>query len=460
MITHVKHNIKPNHMSTHFTGVRLRKPETQIFDVGDLFMSLLDTLENTNTSQNGATIGSRTTNSPNLDADAIPDPSIANLFGNPYELGNSIAVINSAPGVRTLDGVVQTHKGVDYAATQGTNLLAIADGVVEQVRWQMGESRGFGLYIVINHGKLGDDNNYYKSLYGHVSELDKKIIGKTINELTPEDIQKMVSYDGFKPNTKVVKGQVIGKSGGNAGVNYLQQSPKKYDLAGGSKKAHLHYELRIDTVDKEIFSMKYVNSVPYFPLGATAIYKNGNIPKVNEGTVLGSNADFWSLAAVCSLEAGNPQARADVAQSIFNRLSVPSKPYGKSIKEIIVALNQYEPTFNNKSDWKKINDEETAITAIMKAKNWTYTVARSALKQSNTAIQNETLLKNSRDFIGTRTEFLAEKPTSAEAQGVVERTPVNINNAFFWRYAGIKIKNSPVPLAPNWAALNVETSMV
>jgi hypothetical protein len=44
MITHVKHSIKPNHMSTNFTGVRIRKPETKIFDLGELYMSMLDTM--------------------------------------------------------------------------------------------------------------------------------------------------------------------------------------------------------------------------------------------------------------------------------------------------------------------------------------------------------------------------------------------------------------------------------
>jgi LAS superfamily LD-carboxypeptidase LdcB len=44
MITHVKHSIKPNHMSTKFTGVRIRKPETKIFDLGELYMSMLDTM--------------------------------------------------------------------------------------------------------------------------------------------------------------------------------------------------------------------------------------------------------------------------------------------------------------------------------------------------------------------------------------------------------------------------------
>jgi LAS superfamily LD-carboxypeptidase LdcB len=49
MITHVKHSIKPNTMSTHFTGVRIRNVETPLMDVSELFMSLLDSVEANNT---------------------------------------------------------------------------------------------------------------------------------------------------------------------------------------------------------------------------------------------------------------------------------------------------------------------------------------------------------------------------------------------------------------------------
>jgi GH24 family phage-related lysozyme (muramidase)/LAS superfamily LD-carboxypeptidase LdcB len=44
MITRVKHNIKPNNMSTNFTGVRIRAAETPIIDVADAYMSLIETL--------------------------------------------------------------------------------------------------------------------------------------------------------------------------------------------------------------------------------------------------------------------------------------------------------------------------------------------------------------------------------------------------------------------------------
>jgi hypothetical protein len=81
MITHVKHSIKPNHMSTNFTGVRIRKPETKIFDLGDLYMSLLDTLnvvQNNTTQTTNNSFGSTTGN--NQGSFKIPNTvSIADL---------------------------------------------------------------------------------------------------------------------------------------------------------------------------------------------------------------------------------------------------------------------------------------------------------------------------------------------------------------------------------------------
>jgi GH24 family phage-related lysozyme (muramidase) len=45
MIIKVKHNIKPNYMSTTFTGTRIRRIETPIIDVAEAYMSLIETLE-------------------------------------------------------------------------------------------------------------------------------------------------------------------------------------------------------------------------------------------------------------------------------------------------------------------------------------------------------------------------------------------------------------------------------
>ncbi len=62
MITRVKHNIKPNYMSTNFTGVRIRLPETKIFDASDLYMSLIDSF---NLSSSSTSVLPRTPHSNN-----------------------------------------------------------------------------------------------------------------------------------------------------------------------------------------------------------------------------------------------------------------------------------------------------------------------------------------------------------------------------------------------------------
>ena len=42
LITRVRHNIKPNYMSTHFTGTRINRNQTPLVDVSSLFSSMLD----------------------------------------------------------------------------------------------------------------------------------------------------------------------------------------------------------------------------------------------------------------------------------------------------------------------------------------------------------------------------------------------------------------------------------
>lgn len=45
MITRVRHSIKPNTMSTNFTGVRIRNVKTPLIEASDFFMSLLDSID-------------------------------------------------------------------------------------------------------------------------------------------------------------------------------------------------------------------------------------------------------------------------------------------------------------------------------------------------------------------------------------------------------------------------------
>jgi hypothetical protein len=150
----------------------------------------------------------------------------------------------------------------------------------------------------------------------------------------------------------------------------------------------------------------------------------------------GPQADYWSLIAIAAGEnfTTNPQGMADVAQSIYNRLSAGA--YGKSIKSIIVARNQYEPTFKNLEDWYAIKDKDTAIRAYQNAKRVSLREATAAIEISEKAINNPTYKAAAKSFIGSRTEFLASTPESKNAVGIVERKPSNLNNSFYWNYNG------------------------
>jgi murein DD-endopeptidase MepM/ murein hydrolase activator NlpD len=85
------------------------------------------------------------------------------------------------------------HTGVDYAVPEGTDVLAVADGVIENANW----GKAYGIALV---QKL--DGGWF--IYAHLS---KALV---------------------KPGDKVSAGQVIAKSGNT----------------GNSTGAHLHVELR------------------------------------------------------------------------------------------------------------------------------------------------------------------------------------------------------------------------
>ena len=171
--------------------------------------------------------------------------------------------------------------------------------------------------------------------------------------------------------------------------------------------------------------------------------------------VAGDAADYWSLIAIIAAEnfIDNVQGMADVAQSIYNRFNVKNKPYGSTIKAIVSSGGQYEPVSKNQNDWNSITSKDTAITAYQNSKNVSRAVAEKAINNAITAQRAPNLRQNAANFIGSRTEFLASTPTSKLAVGIVEREPKNINNVFYWRYAGKnyylnEIKNpkaTPIP---------------
>lgn len=145
------------------------------------------------------------------------------------------------------------------------------------------------------------------------------------------------------------------------------------------------------------------------------------------GRVSGGNADFWTLVAVAAREDGDPQGRADVAQSIYNRAAAGKVfPGGPSIRGIILARTQYQPTRDyprknpsgdTNPEWYQITDAESAARATG--------MSVSAMRSVAQQLMNPTLRKKAAEYIENRTDFLGigltpSKPSSTEVR---RRTP-------------------------------------
>jgi murein DD-endopeptidase MepM/ murein hydrolase activator NlpD len=138
------------------------------------------------------------------------------------------------------------------------------------------------------------------------------------------------------------------------------------------------------------------------------------------GTISGGSPDFWTLAAVSALEDGDPQGRADVAQSIYNRAS--SGVFGTtSIRGIILSGNgkQYEPVGRAVRQFNSIQDREGAIKSVMAANKLSRSQAEKMIDDTVSAITNPTLKKKAAEFVENRTDFLGagltpERPSSTK----------------------------------------------
>ncbi len=103
-------------------------------------------------------------------------------------------------------GSMRMHKGVDYAASTGTPIMAAGDARVQFAGWQ----NGYGRVVILDHGRG------HTTLYGHMSRLGKIKVGQ-----------------------RIAQGTVIGYVGSTG-------------LATGP---HLHYEFRINGVHRNPLSV-------------------------------------------------------------------------------------------------------------------------------------------------------------------------------------------------------------
>lgn len=171
--------------------------------------------------------------------------------------------------------------------------------------------------------------------------------------------------------------------------------------------------------------------------GKTPLMNVGGIVGFNKGGVVGGAPainlpDYHSLLAIASLESDTAQGRSDVAQSIYNRLFAAKKYNANfnqdqnTLKDIITAKNQFEPTFKNRNDWLGIKDLQSAATAIMNSpkgirNKWTMKEALNQLRETEAALKNSALQSKSQKHVGGRAYFLGTSEQKNMKSGDVMR---------------------------------------
>jgi hypothetical protein len=158
------------------------------------------------------------------------------------------------------------------------------------------------------------------------------------------------------------------------------------------------------------FGSNMMKGMPQFGRPAKAI--NSFTPPKNSPKI--SDSDFNALLAIASAEDSDPQGRADVAQSIYNRLFAGSSAYGvnfmptgrrNTIKDIITGSGQYEPTFKNRNDWLNINDRKSAALALANSKKIDISSAMQMLSETERALRDSQLQMNAQQHVGGRPSF-------------------------------------------------------
>ena len=168
--------------------------------------------------------------------------------------------------------------------------------------------------------------------------------------------------------------------------------------------------------------------------GGTNRPKYGMVPGFQGGGAVAKvpqkGADFWTLVAVAGTEDNDPQACADVAQSIYNR-SASGVYSSRNIISLILANGQYEPTWKHprkkvdktpNPEWYNITDIQSAAVATGKSISYLQRVAD--------VLQNSRYQEEARRFVGGRTDFMGGKEKPKFELGDVRRGKQGEDNFF------------------------------
>ena len=125
------------------------------------------------------------------------------------------------------------------------------------------------------------------------------------------------------------------------------------------------------------------------------------------GPMPSEDQDLYTTATLASMEAGTDQARADVAQAVYNRMG----QRGQSATEVATAKGQFAVMFDKNDnidpDAKNIRTLEDAVKFRMKKKGETAEVAERQIRSTIAAMRNPELIKNAQTFVQDRTSFRA-----------------------------------------------------
>jgi murein DD-endopeptidase MepM/ murein hydrolase activator NlpD len=239
-IIKTSHSITPNHMTTKFKGVRIRREKTQLLDASTIFSDFIGDINNSvNTkSQLTGIFGGTLSTATNKDDQWIKDGEMKSDTVLALDAVYPVDVKHKIGSPIGLRGASDTspHYGIDIYCPVDTNVHTISDGTI----YYIGIGSGFGLHMIIEHDVNGEK---VFSLYGHLNAIDSAI-------LTSAGISNYDQIDGsanykYPTNLKVTKSQKIAESGGNPTT--CPKTSAGNSFGGLTAGPHLHLEIRTAT---------------------------------------------------------------------------------------------------------------------------------------------------------------------------------------------------------------------
>lgn len=341
-----------------------------------------------------------------------PAQTLANIARSPFVLfpaavAGTAVLANEITGQRKAASVqaenkarAQTGKGMGVQGVGGVGDIGPTTpyGMLQGIK-RGGIIRGYFNGAEIEDGYSGIDSDTGVSISG--AGRDTQLIAARPGEvvLTPQDVGHIQQKTGFDV----------------------------YNFVKNRKPSYTNFS-----------NIKTTEGIPLANKGGILGFKSGGIvggatkasnPKINL-------SDYYSLLAISALEDDKPQGRADVAQSLYNRLFAANKyqtnfsQSNNTIKDIIIAPGQYQPTFSNIADWMSIKDKRSAAVAVMNSKKgkdygWTLTDAMNQLNSTESALKNPALQSAAQKHVGGRPYFLGTSEHGNIKPGDVLRGPTS-----------------------------------